>query len=355
MSTPQTTYRCSPSCRCTDDNEQLYRDAEKAYEMVFKGTVDFFVIKAAYDLKLFEAMADGPREVASLAESTGTVPHRLEKLLITMQQVGLAQPGADGWDLTPFAAQFFTKSDEHRNLTMLPFLAYMIDQLQTQYVELADMVRGKVNFTSLVPFPPRTREDSIFYETIHRSNIHFVVNLLRDHAQLEGAKRLIDVGGGIGDIAAALCEKYPELNVTLLNLPSAIDLVQENAKERGLSERITPTVVDMYREPYPKGDAVLFSRILYPMNRQFCTMMLKKAAEALEPGGRVIIIDMNISDPKKPNYDYLTHYLSGIGLDFAVLEFKNHEIYPDVLREVGFTDVTLHEAYDHVLYQAVKA
>jgi bacteriochlorophyll C20 methyltransferase len=237
---------------------------------------------------------------------------------------------------------------------MVPFVDYIASLVQNYYVNMADVVRGKTDFTSLIPHPPRTRDDSVFYETIHRSNVHFPIRLMREQAQLDGVRRLIDVGGGIGDIAAAMCERFPELNVTLINLPSALDLVSENATARGLADRISPVAVDMYREPYPQGDAVLFGRILYPMNPQFCTMLLKKAYDALEPGGRVLIMDMIISDPKKPNYDYLTHYLCAIGMGFSVLEFKDHAIYPDLLRSVGFADVTMDEAYDHVLYQAVK-
>lgn len=355
MTAAPTQYRCFANCRCMDDDSALYCAMEKAYDMVFKGTVDFFVIKAAYDLGLFEAMAAGPRDVASLAEVTGSVPPRLERLLITMEQVGLTKGEAGSWALTPFAEQFFTAPDEHRNMTMLPFISYTVDLIQSYYANLADVTRGKLDFTSHVPHPPRTREDSIFYETIHRSNIHFVQRFLRDHAKLDGVKHLIDVGGGIGDIAASLCDKHPDLQVTLLNLPSALDLVRENAASRGLAERITPISVDMYREPYPKGDAIMFARILYPMNRQFCTMLLKKAYEALEPGGRVIIVDMVISDPTKPNYDYLTHYLCGIGMNFSVLEFKDHAIYHELFAELGFTEVSFAEGYDHVLYQAVKA
>jgi bacteriochlorophyll C20 methyltransferase len=82
---------------------------------------------------------------------------------------------------------------------------------------------------------------------------------------------------------------------------------------------------------------------------------LQKAYAALEPGGKVLILDMVISDPAKPNYDYLTHYLCGIGMNFSVLEFKDHAIYPELLHELGFRDVTFAEGYDHVLYQAVKA
>ncbi len=355
MTAVSTQYRCLPNCRCMDDDSELYGAMERAYEMVFKGTVDFFVLKAAYDLGLFEAMAGGPRDLATLAEATGSVPQRLERLLITMEQVGLSRATEGAWALTSFGEQFFTAPEAHRNMTMLPFISYMVDLIQSYYANLADVTRGKLDFTSHVPHPPRTVEDSIFYETIHRSNIHFVQRFLRDHADLSGVRRLIDVGGGIGDIASSLCNHYPELQVTLLNLPTALDLVRENAASRGLGDRITPISIDMYREPYPEGDAVLFARILYPMNRQFCTMLLQKAYAALPQGGKVLVLDMVISDPQKPNYDYLTHYLCGIGMNFSVLEFKDHAIYPDLLREIGFTDVRFAEGYDHVLYQAVKA
>ncbi|NTW00123.1 MAG: C-20 methyltransferase BchU [Oscillochloris sp.] len=353
----ETAVTASPGtsgCQCNQNEEELFAGAERAYDMVFKGTIDFFAIKAAFDLGLFNAMSDGAHSLETLAETTSSVPQRLEKFLITLKEIGVTRQIEADWALTPFGEQFFTDAEGHRNLTMVPFVDYISSLVQTFYVNLADVVRGSMDFTSLVPYPPRTREDNVFYETIHRSNVHFPIQLLRENAKLEGVTRLLDVGGGIGDIASALCEKFPELNVTLINLPSAVDLVAENVASRGLAERIKPLAIDMYKEAYPQSEAVLFGRILYPMNAQFCTMLLKKAYDALEPGGRVLILDMIISDPKKPNYDYLTHYICAIGMGFSVLEFKSHTIYPDILRNVGFTDVSMNEAYDYVLYQAVK-
>lgn len=336
------------------EQQDLFAATNRAYDMVFKGTVDFFVIKAAKDLGLFDLLAAEPRTLADLATLTETVPPRLEKFLITLEQVGLAARQDDRWQLTPFAEQFFADPERHRNMTMVPFVDYISDLIENYYLRLADVVRGKVDFTSIVPHPPRTREDSLFYETLHRSNIQLFVELLVKRARLADVQMLIDVGGGIGDIAAALCQAFPNLKVTLINLPSALDLVRENVAAKGLSDRITPVAIDMYREPYPPGDAVLFSRILYPMNAQFCSMLLKKAYDALPSGGKVLILDMVISDPHHPNYDYLTHYLCAIGMGFSVLEFKDHAIYPDLLRQIGFTDITFDEGYEHVLYQAVK-
>lgn len=336
------------------NDTELLQAQQSAYDMVFKGTVEFSCIKAAFELGLFEVLANGPRDLEALAQMTESVPARLEKFLIALRQIGLVEQQSDQWALTPFSVQFFVAPEEHRNLTMVPFVDYITKMMETYYLRMADVVRGQIDFVSLVPHPPRTREDGLYYETVHRSNLHFPIKLLREYSKLDGVRHLIDVGGGIGDIASALCQQYPQLNVTLINLPSMIELVHENVAARGLSGRITPIAIDMYRDPYPCGDALLFGRILYPMNEQFCTMMCQKAYEALEPGGRIVILDMIICDPQRPNYDYLSHYLGAIGMGFSVLDFKSHVIYPDVLRRVGFEDIQCDEAYEHVLYQAVK-
>jgi len=336
------------------NDTELFEATNKAYDMVFKSAVELSCLKAASDIGLFEQLADGPRDLETLARATESVSARLEKFLITLQQINLVEQQDGAWALTPFATQFFAPTSQHNNLTMRPFVEYISRLSETYYMQLADVVHGQIDFTSLVPHPPTTRDESLFYETLHRSNIHFVAKLLTEHADLSNVKHIVDVGGGIGDIAAALCEHYPDIAISLINLPSAVELINENSAARGLSERIRPVVLNMYREPYPKCDAVLFARILYPMNEQFSTMMCQKAYDALEPGGRIIIADLIICNQERPNYDYLSHYLCAIGMGFSVLDFKSHTIYPDVLKRVGFRDVTLHEAYDHVLYQAVK-
>lgn len=349
----QTMANPNPQPSLSDD-AALFRANERAYDIVFKGPVDFFLLKAALDLRLFDALAPAPLSLGALAETVGAVPARLERLLLALELIGLVQSCNGAWQLTPFSVQFFTAPEQHRNLTMLPFAEYMAEQVLSYYANLADAARGKVDFTSHVPHPPRTPEDSHFYETLHRSNTHFVTQLLRERARLDGVPRLLDVGGGIGDIAVALCERHPQLKVTLINLPSAVELVRENIAARHLADRIEPLVLDMYRDPYPETDAVLFSRILYPMNAQFSTMLLRKAFDALTPGGRVLIADMIISDPEHPNYDYLSHYVCGVGMNFVVLDFKDHAVYPQLLAECGFSDISFDEQHGYVLYQGVK-
>lgn len=336
------------------ETDELLAETRRAYDLVFKAPVETACLKAAFDLQLFAVLAPGPQPLEAIAEQTGAVAARLERFLITLEQIGLVTRTAGAWALTDSARRFYVSPALDQNHTMVAFARYMFDQLESYYLRLAAVVRGEVDFTSVVPYPPRTRDDSLFYETLHRTNAHYPIKLLRERADLCGVRHMLDVGGGIGDIAAALCEAHPELTVTLINLPSALDLVRENVAAHGMAERITPLAIDLYRDPYPACDAVLFSRIMYPMSEQLCAALCARAFAALRPGGRILICDMIIDDPERPNYDYLSHYLCAVGMPFSVLEFKQHGAYPAILQAAGFTQVTFDEANDYVLYQAMK-
>ncbi|NJN16175.1 MAG: C-20 methyltransferase BchU [Oscillochloris sp.] len=334
--------------------QELLAASRRAYDLVFKSMVETACLKAARDLNLFGLLAAGPLPLDVLATRVEGVPLRLERLLVSLGQIGLVLRTEQGWALTELARHFFVVPANDPSLTMAPFADYMVDQLESYYLRLADVVRGNLDFTGVVPYPPRSRADSLFYETIHRSNVYFPIKLMRKHAHLEGVKHLVDAGGGIGDVAAALCKQFPDLHVSLINLPSAVDLVRENVAAQGLSERIIPVVIDLYRDEYPACDAVLFSRIMYPMSAQLCTMLCQRAFAALEPGGRILICDMIIDDSQHPNYDYLSHYLCAVGTDFSVLDFKPQSAYSGILQAVGFSQISHAAGYDHVLFQAVK-
>ena len=335
------------------DNE-LLKLTDRAYEMMFKGLVEFGAINAGFELNLFDLLSDEPMDTKTLAQKCEGEPKRLEMLLVTLEQIGALSKFDNKWQLTDLSEKLFVHPEKNPNLTMVHHIDSMAFLAKNYYMEMADAVRGKKKFVSPVAYPPQTREDNEFFEVMHRSSTYFPIKVLNEFARLEGVKQLIDVGGGIGDISASLCHKFPELNVKLLNLPGAIELVNENANEKGVGDRLQGQAVDIYREPFPEGDAVMFCRMMYPMNTQFSTMMIKKAYDAIKPGGKVLILDMIICDKEKPNFDYLSHYICGIGMEFSILDFKPHAEYPSILESVGFKNVTLDEKYDHVLYQAEK-
>jgi len=337
------------------NDTELLQQNHRANELIFKGLVECGCFKAALELDLFEHLTDEAKDTATLAAAVGAIPQRLVMLLEALRHMGITYQEEGKWSLTPFAKRMFLPNPEHPNLYMIPVAKAMASLSDNFYLKIADAVKGNLNFKGEVAYPPVTREDNWYFEEIHRSNAHFAIMLLLEEADLSAAKTLVDVGGGIGDISAALLKKFPQLDSTILNLPGAVDLVNENAVEKGVGERLRGAAVDIYRDAYPEADAVMFCRILYSANEQLTDMLCRKAYEALPPGGRLLILDMIIDDPENPNFDYLSHYILGAGMPFSVLGFKQQSTYKDILESLGFCDVRTVRKYGHLLCEAVKA
>ena len=331
-------------------NELLTR-THRANKLIFQGLVELGCLKAALELDLFTHLADEEKDAATLATAVGAIPPRLGMLLEALRQMGITAENEGKWGLTAFAKTMFLPNHEHPNLYMIPLAKAMTNLADNFYLKIADAVRGNVNFKAEVAYPPVTREDNLYFEEIHRSNAHFAIKLLLEEANLSNAKTLVDVGGGIGDISAALLQKFTRLDSTILNLPGAIELVNENAIEKGIADRLRGAAVDIYKDAYPKADAVMFCRILYSANEQLTDMMCRKAYEALPANGKVLILDMIIDDSENPNFDYLSHYILGTGMPFSVLGFKPQNAYKEILESIGFRMV---RKYDHLLCEAVK-
>lgn len=333
---------------------ELLKQNHRANELIFKGLVEFGCFKAALELDLFSLLAGEAKDTATLATEAGAVPPRLGMLLEALRQIGVTTEEGGKWDLTPMARAMFVPQADQPNMYMVPVAKAMAHLADSFYLKMADAVKGQLDFKGEVPYPPVTREDNWYFEEIHRSNAHFAIKLLLEEARLEGTKTLVDVGGGIGDISAALLKKFPQLDSTILNLPGAIGLVDENADAQGVTGRLRGAAVDIYKEAYPAADAVMFCRILYSANEQLTEMMCKKAFDAVPAGGKVIILDMIVDDQENPNFDYLSHYILGAGMPFSVLGFKSQEAYRQILESIGFTDVRMVRRYDHLLCEAVK-
>jgi SAM-dependent methyltransferase len=110
------------------------------------------------------------------------------------------------------------------------------------------------------------------------------------------ARRLLDVGGSHALYAAAFCRALPELHATVLDFPGAVSIGRENVAAEGLEDRIGFREADFLNEPLvAEGDggydAVLLCRVVHGLDPEANTSLLRKAHDALAPGGRVIVVE----------------------------------------------------------------
>jgi hypothetical protein len=116
---------------------------------------------------------------------------------------------------------------------------------------------------------------------------------------LGGRKTLLDVGGGSGIYAATLVAAHPGLSGTVLEQPPVDRITRAEIERHGLSDRIEVQTGDMFRDPWPGGrDILLLSNLLHDWDVPEVRVLLEKSAEALVPGGLLVIHEAFLRDDK---------------------------------------------------------
>ncbi|WP_028324747.1 methyltransferase [Desulfatirhabdium butyrativorans] len=107
---------------------------------------------------------------------------------------------------------------------------------------------------------------------------------------LGGRKRLLDLGGGPGTWAIHFCLKYPEMTAAVYDLPGTKPFAVRTIERFGLSERIQFLGGSYLDDPIPgMFDLIWLSQILHGEGPDACSLIIQKAADALSPGGMILI------------------------------------------------------------------
>ena len=116
----------------------------------------------------------------------------------------------------------------------------------------------------------------------------------------DGVTHLLDVGGGPGTYAMLLAQKYPMLQVTVLDLPGVVTVAQELIAHADLSHRVTTLAGSALDTDYgmESRDGILFSGVLHQMTPATIVHLFAKAYRALRPGGIIVISDVMLDASK---------------------------------------------------------
>lgn len=110
---------------------------------------------------------------------------------------------------------------------------------------------------------------------------------------LTDVRSMLDLGGGHGFYSIALAQKYPELKISLFDLPQVIALAHQFVARFHMEERINLLSGNFLQDDIGSGyDAILCSNILHSDKRN---IVLPKVKKALRSGG-IIILKCRIAD-----------------------------------------------------------
>ena len=350
------------------------RDRDNRFYRILSGGARMKLLEAYLALGVGEAIG---------ASRTGTVsardlitrlclhPHRGWKFLHALSLVGILTEtgGTYGSEEAQFALSEDTKNFFGHDGTegyffreLVAFQKYLTVDLD---ISLSDVVQGEKLPKRMVHWPPQTETAAKHLETWMAVTATGAVDTLLSSGCMDGAARLLDVGGGDGTIAMAVVTAYQsqKMTATVFNLQASADLALDNIQANGIADTVDVVVGDFLKDPLPADgayDRVLFSRVLTDWDATTCRMLLEKAKAVLQKtksktgkDGRLVINEAFMEG----NGDYCAAWeFRYIFYDtFGRAVYKSFETYRSILNDIGFEIVDFSPMLDSAFYSVIQA
>lgn len=265
------------------------REGNALFDLV-AGFVNSQVLMALVELRVLHLVQPAPLEPRTLAHLCQIPQPQMQILLQAGAGLGLLRRSGNGYGLTLRGA----------SLLAVPGLDSMIRHHRALYADLADPVaflRGGQQ-TELARFWPYVfgaagavdPEVTATYSALMADSQALVAEDTLRMVDLRGVRHLMDIGGGTGAFLSAVGAAYPDLTLTLFDLPVVVAGATTRLAQTGMQSRTTIHPGSFRDDPLPKGaDAISLIRVLYDHDDSTVAQLLAKVHGALPAGGRVIV------------------------------------------------------------------
>ncbi|MDQ1041660.1 hypothetical protein QFZ75_008162 [Streptomyces sp. V3I8] len=255
----------------------------------------------AVEIGLFTVLGDGEAGEEQLRATLDLHPRSSRDFLDALVALGVLEREDGRYRNTPTTAYFL---DENRESYIGGWMRQASKHLFRAWEGLTESLRtGKpyIGWDS-EDFFERLYEDiderRSFIAAMDAWNTHIAAELA---AGLDWTRHgtFVDVGGARGNLAATLLKAQPHLQGTVLDRPELAELFEEHMRRRGTTGRIGFTTGDFFNEPIPPADVLIFGHILHDWDDGQRETLVRRAFEAVEPGGVAIFYDRMIDDDRR--------------------------------------------------------
>src|SRR5688500_11874029 len=305
--------------------------------LAYRASAIFF---AASDLHVFTHLAEGPLSAAEVAARCGSAAEPTRLMLESCADTGLLERDNGRFRNTPTTDTFLVKG---RTAYLGDSLKYARD-LYPAWGAFTDLVR-----TGHPTMPPQTilgddkAKTRAFVMAMHE-RARGIGSVLPHNVDLRGRRRLIDIGGGPGTYSVALCRQTPGLTSTVLDRPGVLEVARELIDAAGFADRVTLMPGDYLKTPFGTGfDAVLLSGMMHRETPDNVNLLLKKAFQALEPGGMVMVSDVFFEDDRMNTPPFATSFALNMMLTSDHGSAHAKTAMERWMAANGFTNITRHD------------
>ncbi|MBO1413652.1 methyltransferase [Streptomyces sp. FH025] len=260
-------------------------------------------LRAAAEVGVADHLADGPRTPAELAAATGTDARALYRVLRLLATRGVVAEDEQGRFALTDAGQALREG--------VPYSARAAVLMLTDRTmwrpagELTHcLTEGTTAFEGIfgLPFFDHFAQDERTAAVFHvgMAAMSDAENaLIAAACDLPRTGTVVDVGGGHGGLLIEVLRRNPELEGVLYDRAHVL-AGHRLGSDKEIADRWTLAEGDFFTA-VPTGDVHLLKRITHDWDDDRCVTLLEHCRRALNPGGRVLVLDAVVPRGNDPH------------------------------------------------------
>jgi hypothetical protein len=259
-------------------------------------------LRVVADFEIADRLAGGEQGVDELAAQTGCHADALYRVMRLLAAEGVfRESSARRFELTEVGAAL--RSDEAsspreliRMLNREPYLAFaQLGQSVRTGLPVFEEVFGKPRFDWLADHPA---EVALFQRAMialsQGSN-----QAIAEAYDFGSFSRVVDVGGGHGQLLSAILARHPHISGVLFDLPSGIEAARAGA---GGPLPRSELVAGSFFDSVPAGaDVYLLKKVIHDWNDEQAAAILRNCRDAMAPQGRVPVAETIVPPGDEPD------------------------------------------------------
>jgi ubiquinone/menaquinone biosynthesis C-methylase UbiE len=330
MATPSSNTKPSP---------ELIFNTLNAYQQTL-------ALRAAIELDVFTAIADGATDVASIAKKAEASEKGIQTLCNYLVVLGFLTKQSGKYGLSQDSAIFLNRHSPACMAGISGFLAS--DHLMKKFFSLTEAVKKG---GSAAEHGDNLEPNDEMWVTFARTMGPLTTPSANFIAQLTGmsqgkACKILDIAAGHGTYGITMAKHNANAEITALDWPNVLAVAREHAEKAGLGERFKTKAGSAFEIDLGQGyDYVLLTNIFHHFDQATCEKLMKRVHAALKDDGQAITLEFvpnedRVSPPTAAMFSMVMLGSTDKGDAYTLSEYEK------MFRNAGFSKTMLHQIPD---------